>query len=126
MEMNNTKIVEAIYFPKPSAIFKEIPQPFMGCDEYVKAWYYNGLNIIASVSKYDGQEWLHVSFSRAKRIPDYKDIQLIKRHFIGEDKKAVMVFPEKEFYVNVHPYCLHLFYSPNNPLPEFSDGSGLI
>ena len=27
------------------------------------------------------------------------------------NKKAVFVLPEKEKHVNIHNYCLHLFYS---------------
>lgn len=29
------------------------------------------------------------------------------RDFIGDDKKAVFVLPEKEKHVNIHNYCLH-------------------
>ena len=66
----------------------------MGCDEYASAYHYNGLNVIVSAEiKSDGLEWLHVSFSRTSRIPDYKDIQMVKRDFIGNDKKQSWCFP---------------------------------
>lgn len=109
-----------IFFPKSTGDLAAVPHP-MGCDDYADVYHYNGLNVIVSAEiKSDGLEWLHVSFSRTSRIPDYKDIQMVKRDFIGNDKKAIMVFPDEDHYVNNHPYCLHLWYSADNPLPEFS------
>lgn len=80
-----------------------------------------GLLVIQSISREeDGRLWIHTSFSRRSRIPTYQDITFIKKNFIGDEQKAVMVFPEKEHYINIHPYCLHLFHCLNrNPLPNF-------
>lgn len=118
------KINEATFFPKPNPIFREIKN---FSNEYMKGWLFNGLAVIASAGiMADGLEWLHVSFSRERKMPTYKDLQLVKREFIGNDKKALMVFPEQENYVNLHPNCLHLWYSPHNPIPEFSMGLGTI
>lgn len=108
---------KASYFPEPD---KNIFYPVLDGEDG-RCWRsHNGLIVIASAELHDGIEWLHVSFSRKSRIPDYKDVQFIKKHFFGEERKAVMIFPEKEHYVNLHPFCLHLFYSAENPLPEFS------
>jgi len=63
--------------------------------------------------------WLHISFSRQNRIPSYEELQLVKENFIGSDKKAIMVLPGREHYVNQHRYCLHLWYSKDNPIPDF-------
>lgn len=108
------------FFPNPQAIWKRLPAIHPRLTDYMGCFIYNGLQVIATVEQRDGMTWLHVSFSRQNRIPDYKDIQMIKRDFFGGDKKAIMVFPEEQYYVNTHPYCLHLWYSPDNPLPEFS------
>jgi hypothetical protein len=52
---------------------------------------------------------------------------MVKRDFIGDDAKAIMVFPEKKHHVNIHPFCLHLWVCmDDNPLPEFSRGLGTI
>lgn len=121
MDIKGLKITEAKFFPKPNAIFKEVGNYEKMTKGYGKAWRFNGLQVIATSSIMpDGREWLHVSFSRERKMPSYADLQLVKREFIGEDKKAVMVFPDKAHYVNLHKYCLHLFYSAENPLPEFS------
>lgn len=120
--MKDIKIEDASFFPAPNPlVFKEVNNPLFN-NEYGKAWTSsNGLLVICTAGEYDdGNEWLHVSFSRKSRTPTYDDVTLVKRYFVGEDKKAVMVWPDKEHYVNLHPNCLHLFYSAKNPLPEFS------
>lgn len=128
--VSDIKIKNAAYFPQPQAIYRELPiARTMGAKaaEYMRAWEYNGLMIIASAGEYDdGREWLHVSVSRKSRVPSYDELTRIKRDFIGDDKKAVLVLPEKKNHVNIHDYCLHLFYSAENPLPEFSAGLGTI
>ena len=123
-QMRDLKISEAKFFPKPNMIFKENKN---FSNEYWKGWIFNGLSVIVSAAIYDdGKEWLHVSFSRKSKMPTYADLQLVKREFIGSDKKAIMVFPEQGNYVNIHPNCLHLWYSAEAPVPEFSQGMGTI
>ncbi len=128
--MKDIKIKDAAYFPQPQAIYKEMKvAAVMGAKagEYMKAWTFNGLFIMASAGEYDdGREWLHVSVSRKSRIPTYDEMTRIKRDFFGDDKKAVLVLPEKKNHVNINENCLHLFYSAENPLPEFSGGTGSI
>ena len=119
------KCLEAEYFPNPPSFWKEskinIYQLLSSeADEYIKCWDFNGLHVLASAMKYDdGREWLHVSFSRQRRIPDYKDIQLVRNSFIGEDKKCIMVFPDRSHYVNIAENCLHLWYTKDCPIPDF-------
>ena len=125
-ESKDLKIEEAAFFPRPSAIFKERPEWEAETHGVGRAWVFNGLLVLASAGiMRDGREWLHVSFSRKSRLPSYDDLQLVKREFIGNDKKAIMVFPEQENYVNIHPNCLHLWYSAENPIPEFSVGGSV-
>ena len=121
---------DATYFPNPPAFWQE--QSPLGyrliaddCREYLRCWSYKGLRVIASVCLYNGWEWLHVSFSRPNRIPSYEEVQLVKENFIG-DRKAFMVFPTKEHYVNIHKYCLHLWYSKDNPVPDFDINMGIL
>jgi hypothetical protein len=81
----------------------------------------NGLAVIASVGlESDGQRWLHVSLSRKSRLPSYDDITLVKRLFVGKDRKAIMILPAENEHINIHPYCLHL-WSPleKDYLPDF-------
>ena len=128
--MEDVKITDASYFPNPQKIWKEIPISVSlgeGAKDYIKAWRYNGMLVMASVGIYDDKkEWLHVSVSRRSRIPTYEEMCMVKRDFFGDDKKVISVLPEREYHVNLAQNCLHLFYSKDNPLPEFSNKKGLI
>lgn len=87
----------------------------------------NGLMVISSWAvEDDGKKWQHVSMSRKSRLPSYDDIQMVKEHFIGDDSKALMVFPSKDKHVNIHKFCLHLWHClEGDAVPEFSKG-GMI
>lgn len=118
------KISEAEFFPEVPNYWKETKVNIYNllapdASDYIRSYNFNGLYVIVSPTKYNGEEWLHVSFSRKSRIPDYKDIQLVRKDFIGTDKKSIMVFPSEEHYVNIAKYCLHLWYSKTNPIPDF-------
>lgn len=88
----------------------------------------DGLAVIASASlQQDGKRWLHVSLSRANRLPSYEDLAHVKRVFVGEDRFAVQVFAPKAQHVNLHAYCLHLWCClDGHPLPDFSQGTGSV
>ena len=123
-EIERVKISEAQFFPKVPNYWKESKVNIYNilakdADEYIRSYNFNGLYVVVSPAKYKGTEWLHVSFSRKSKIPDYKDIQLVRKDFIGTDKKSIMVFPEEEHYVNIAKHCLHLWYSADNPIPDF-------
>ena len=122
--ISRVKIADAQFFPNPPSYWKECKTSIYNllsdtADEYIKSYDFNGLHVIVSPAKYKGTEWLHVSFSRKSRIPDYKDIQLVRKDFIETDKKSIMVFPDEEHYVNIAKYCLHLWYSAENTIPDF-------
>jgi hypothetical protein len=92
----------------------------------------SGLRVIAEVEfvRNELQEyslWLHVSFSRRDRVPSYEELTHVKRVFVGDDLKAIMVLPAKAEHYNHHEHCLHL-YAPlgRDPLPDFrAEGGGL-
>jgi len=88
----------------------------------------DGLAVMVSKAQYgDGRWWLHVSMSRAKRIPTYEDMATVKKLFVGDDREAVQVFPKASKHVNINPYCLHLFSCDDDGvLPDFTHGSGSI
>lgn len=82
----------------------------------------SGLSVIASVAKEDdGKYWLHVSMSYINKMPSYKELVQIKELLIGVEEYAIMIFPTKQYHVNLLPTCLHLFHCLEGyPLPEFS------
>lgn len=98
---------------------------------YLQSWgdghafaHRNGLRVLIDcVRKRDGNLWLHVSYSRKKWLPSHDDTVMVKLAFIGSDRYAYMVFPPAQYYVNIHPHCLHLWSrvgGDGQVLPEFS------
>lgn len=84
--------------------------------------------VIASIAvEQDGKHWVHLSMSHYKRVPTYEELTYLKRHWVGEDRKCVMVFPEKAKHVNINPNVLHLFCClDGDPLPDFTQGGSTI
>jgi len=85
----------------------------------------DGLQVFRTVDDVydDGKVWMHVSLSYPNRLPTYEDMVVVKREFIGDDRVAYQVFPDKEKHINHHPYCLHLWCCLEGPiLPDFSFG----
>lgn len=69
----------------------------------------------------DSRCWLHVSYSRTQRIPDYADTQRIRKLFLGEQHWTYAIYPPADQYVNVHPRTLHLWCCLDGPVtPDFS------
>lgn len=82
----------------------------------------DGLAVIVSGAvQSDGKRWIHLSCSRRQRLPSWQDLRQAKDAFIGAEAYAVQVLPPADRYVNIHPFCLHLFHCVDgHPLPEFS------
>ena len=79
------------------------------------------ISVIISIKiESDNRKWIHLSFARPKQMPDYWDMKNIKDIFLP-NRKAILIMPEDDKHVNIHPYCLHLFHClDEDPLPEFS------
>ena len=69
-----------------------------------------GLVVLFSLSTMnDGTYFVHCSLSRRSRLPSWQDVKVVKDAFLGEDVEAFHVLPKKEEYINLHPFCLHLW-----------------
>lgn len=61
-----------------------------------------------------GAEWLpegiykHVSLSHESRLPSWAEIKAVKEKYFG-DVTVIQVLPDSNRYVNLHPYCMHLW-----------------
>jgi len=74
------------------------------------AWISDGLKVLASCDRIEDQTWwLHVSLSRGRRLPSWEELRNVKELFIGRQHVAVQVFPADRDYINLHPYCFHLW-----------------
>lgn len=97
-------------------------------DAHDMRWYAknDGLNVIMTVSAKndlgDDRSWMHVSCSRANRVPDYEDLCEVKRIFVGQNRRALHIFPDEKYHVNIHPFTLHLWCAiEGDGLPEFGE-----
>ena len=70
--------------------------------------------LIAKVIASDGAGWEHVSVSLNRdRCPLWEEMCKIKALFWGPEDVVVQYHPAESNYVNLHPYCLHL-WRPND------------
>jgi hypothetical protein len=62
-------------------------------------------------------EWKHISVSLPDRCPTWSEMCMIKDLFWDEDETVIQYHPKKSEYVNVHKYCLHLWWHKDIILP---------
>ncbi len=72
-----------------------------------------GLTALATIDETEAfGPLLHVSFSYPNRLPGWEEIKAIRAAFYPADVDVMMVLSAEEDYVDVHPYTLHLFQTP--------------
>ncbi len=85
------------------------------------------LYVIASTHEYGGNQWLHLSMSHQKRIPNYDEMKYLKRHWAGDQAKAIEVHAPDSEHVNICARARHLWVClDGDPLPDFTLGVGSI
>ena len=67
------------------------------------------LNVIAS----DGMGWDHVSVSREARVPNWEEMEHVKRLFFADGETAMQLHVPPADHINNHPRTLHL-WRPND------------
>lgn len=84
-------------------------------------------SVVISVSnEADGKVWTHLSVSYPGHLPSWAELRDTKRLFLGPESRALSVIPPDDEYVNIHPYCLHLFVCLDGDVtPDFRRGAGL-
>jgi len=79
--------------------------------------------VIITWSEYDpgARKWVHLSIARPDRMPDWQLLRDMKNLFFGRERQAIQVLPSESVYVNIHPYCLHLWTPADDewPIPDF-------
>jgi len=71
------------------------------------------LRVIASV----GDGWDHVSVSHQRRVPNYYELQQVKRLFFKPDEVVMQLFVADADHINVHSNCLHLWRPIGSAIP---------
>lgn len=94
------------------------------------AWYKrgDGLGAILTVAtEDDGKRWVHLSVSRAKRLPSWEDLVAARDAFLGTEALAVQVLAPNSRHINIHAFCLHLWRClDGDPVPDFARGGTSI
>jgi hypothetical protein len=72
------------------------------------------LRIIAS----DSPDWEHVSVSRAKRPPNWAEMEAVFRLFFNEGETAMQFHVPRAEHVNIHPNTLHIWRPKKAPIPK--------
>lgn len=65
----------------------------------------------------DGGGWQHVSVSLPKRCPTWEEMCHIKQLFWSDDECVVQYHPARRDYVNLHPFCLHMWKPADVAMP---------
>ena len=66
----------------------------------------------------NGCGWDHVSVSLRNRCPSWNEMCIVKDIFFSESECCVEYHPAKEDYVNMHPYCLHIWKPQDCEMPK--------
>lgn len=51
----------------------------------------------------------HMSISHQTRLPTYEEMKTARYRFCPPDVTMAQLFPPMSEFVNVHPFCLHLW-----------------
>ena len=91
--------------------------------EYYK---WGPLNIIVTDQEQHGEYglWRHVSVSNPERLPTQAEMLAVRDRFFGVPATVIQIFPPREFWVNAHEFCLHLWQRLDGSfLPEGLHGT---
>jgi len=101
-----------------------LPSKYRWIDNYLgiqKRYMRNdGMTVICGLENHEGKWWLHVSCAKSDSLPTWEDLKEVKNIFIGKNKKSVQILPNEKQYINIHKYCLHLYNTDDDGLPDFT------
>ena len=101
---------------------RELEQRFYGCNGDNG----NGLFIVPSptdrrdmfIIVSDGDDWDHVSVSRKERIPNWLEMEHVKKLFFKDNETAVQFHVPVSDHINFAENCLHLWRSQRVEFPR--------
>lgn len=65
-----------------------------------------------------GGGWDHVSVSFPNRCPTWDEMSKAKEIFFKPEECCIEYHPAEEDYVNIHPYCLHIWRPQGTEIPK--------
>ena len=79
--------------------------------------YVSGRSFFVIASSGGGWEHVSVDPNNKKRCPTWDEMCAIKNMFFDEEEVVMQLHPAKSEYVNIHPYCLHLWRPLEREIP---------
>lgn len=64
-----------------------------------------------------GEGWDHVSVSRKNRVPNWYEMEYIKRKFFLPEEVAFEFHVAESDHISNHPHCLHLWRPVDQVIP---------
>lgn len=64
-----------------------------------------------------GEGWEHASVSRNRRCPSWPEMHRVKQLFWKDSETVIQIHPPQSDYVNMHPYCLHMWRPTDRQIP---------
>lgn len=64
-----------------------------------------------------GGGWEHLSVSMPRNLPTWDDMCAAKDLFFEKEECCVQYHPAESDYVNIHPYCLHIWRPISEKIP---------
>ena len=61
--------------------------------------------------------WDHVSVSRTNRVPNWYELEQVKRLFFKPDEVAMQLHVPSTEHISLHPHCLHLWRPHDGVIP---------
>ena len=85
--------------------------PFASNESYGNngAFWVKTKKCVFTVIASDQMGWEHVSVSLPSRCPTWEEMCYVKDLFWEKHETVVQYHPAESEYVNMHPYCLHLW-----------------
>ena len=65
-----------------------------------------------------GDDWEHVSLSRARRPPHWAEMEQVKHMFFKPDECAMQLHVPAADHIDTHPNCLHLWRPVGGEIPR--------
>lgn len=79
--------------------------------------YVGGKSFFVIASDDGGWDHVSVSMKNQNRCPTWEEMSAIKDMFFEPGETVMQLHPAKSDYINVHPYCLHLWRPHDNAIP---------
>ena len=76
-----------------------------------------GDTLVCMASDQGGWEHVSVTLMHKARVPTWEEMCFVKDLFWSDDETVIQYHPRKMDYVNVHPFCLHLWKPIGVELP---------